>query len=1365
MKMSNVNKIICLALVFNIVFIALPLSNIITLSASSEYNIMKDVLWDIDFEDETVDSSSSPVVAICDSSGKVLVNSRGDVFKCHTGSTTSELKIENGVLCFNPANTTDKVQTNEFYTSVSDGAAVFKMKVMVDDYNTSKYVFRLVYLDEKGSTFWAPQLYIKQHVGMSDSAFSVKSGTDSTYLSGTKTYECQKNTWYDVETIINIEDNTFSYKVNSTILASGSLGQRIASTQRVSIAPDTGESNAKASKLYVDDIYFYEATNEPYAKINVKIDGEEASRITKGNLSVQGEISNGYGAIDCVLALYRGKGLINLEWFEDVSDGTKWTQTEFVDFGYVDDSVEVKMIMLKSEDGITPVGKCVSLNKIGSSNQLIDTETLKTIFESDEAIEAFLKDKTAYHPDSGYITKDGIKIQSGYCGVKNNVLYVPAVVFENFGYDVSLQGSETAVISGYTFTSGRALVGGSSNPIINAPYVKDDKLHVPMEEVFEKFLGKYTQIINSGQNDGAIIISSSDFSLPTDETVLQKLSYYLLYERPDKEKILNDYISSVKRGVHPRVIMTEDDFEKIRTSDDSVINSKKSILMSYADSYLSSPELIYELRDGVRLWYVSMDFMDRVMALSFAYKMTGDERYLNKCIAEMDSIADFPTWHPEHHLDVGGLAVGFAIGYDWLYNDLPEEKITKYEASVYKQCFDLYYKGFIGLSSDMSGGIAASNNHNSVMNSGITLCAIAFMDLFPNECSYFISNSLRATEYTIHNFWPDGAWYEGIGYACMTLEYMALQLSATQNMFGTLYGIDASSGMDDAARFLTNMQSPTGAFGFYDGGGTGVQWHSGALWFAKHFGTSDVTAQWKSFYNIGEEARATMACLMYYNPDISNGNQHVETYWDVDFEDEYVGAHKWGYPYVQILSSDGRILSSNGDTLTAHSGTTSNKITTVSTNDAKYGKALSLEAVDTAEVQLNEFLTNASGDVIEFEYDYRLESLPTTGSNAAIHVMQPVVGDGTWLEMLSMGVSGTKPYFRFGGKQKGASVGTWYNIRARVDTLGKRLDYYIDDEWFCSSSFSASVTKGKKIVSKLSNAPGAVVWIDNFKVRTITHDSSNVYFGENDVYYSKNDVITLRDSRTSSTPVFVGAKGGFAADAHGHMDMGTFCFYSNGVKWLGIHGGADYNLPNFWSGGSRDSARWKYFTMRAEAHNCLVINPDDDGEYDPQGKAKFVRFENNDTGAIAVLDMTAPQSPRATMAKRGYFFTDNRHSLVVRDEINVSVNSDIYSFLITEHDVKIDGNKAIFTDAYGSGNTLVAEFECSHPFTLSAEPSKPLPSSPNPDSNPTQDYATRISLKTSGSGDVSVTMKLTPGGVNGSKISNYTNGIDSWSIN
>lgn len=1366
MKNGKIYSKKLLSLVLVICLMPLTVINPIQVGASGEYNIVKDVLWDIDFEDETLDLSISPYVAICDSSGNALRNPRGDIFRCHTGSTASEFKIADGVLSFNPANTTDEVQTNEFFTTISDGAAVFKLKVKVDDYNTSKNVFRLVYLDENGVVYWAPQLRIKQHVGVfawGDSSFAVTGGTDSTVLSGTQTLTCKKNTWYEIETRFNLEDNTFSYMVNSTVLASGTLGKKIASTQRVSIAPEAGESKAKASKLYVDDIYFYEATNVPYTKMHINVDGKESIGISEGDLSVWGEISNGYGAIDCVFALYKGNKLEDVRVFKNISDGTNWVSTDTVDFGYVDYSHEVKMIMVKSNDGITPAGKCLKADKHGVSAEIIDINTIKTIFESEDGVKNIMADKIGYHPSSGYVTKNGTKTAANLKGItEDDVLMVPAELFGYFGYDVA-QTDSGAKIGEYTLTADSTAVAGSTLVLDAKPYKKDEKIYVPLKCIIEKLFGKTYNQTKLGRNNGAVIISDYAYSLPTNEAESRRLNEYLLYERPDSQKILTDYSASEKSGVHPRVIMTDADFERIKKAQDTISVSKKARVKSRADGYLKESVLKYELRDGVRLWYVSMAFMDRVMSLSFAYKMTGNRDYLNKCIAEMDSISEFESWHPEHHIDVGGLAVGFAIGYDWLYNDLSAGKRAKYEAAIYKLCFDQYYKGFTGVSSDMSGGIVANNNHNSVMNAGITLCAIAFMDEFPDECAYFMENTIKATEYTIHNFFPDGAWYEGVGYGCMTLEYLALQLAATQNMFGTLYGMDAVDGMDDAGRFPVNMQSPAGAFAFYDGGDTHVQWHSGALWFAEHFGTEDVILQWKNFYNVGEEARADVACLMYYNPESAKVKNKTEVRWDVDFESVYAGEHRWKYPYVSIYSTDGSVLSSSGDTLTAHSGTTANNISTINTKDSTHGKALSLKANDSAEVQLNEFLTGISGDVIEFEYDYRLETLPTTGSGASIFVMHPVVDDGTWLNALTMGISGQTPYFTCGGRQKTASVGTWYKIRGSVDTKSKKLVYYIDDEYFSTSSFSAPVAKGKKIVSKIANAPGATVWIDNFKVYAITFDK-NVDYGKNDVFYAKNNVVTMRDSRTSSIPVFVGAKGGFAADDHGHMDMGTFCFYSHGVQWLGIHGGADYNLPNFWQGGDKYGMRWKYFTMRAEAHNCLVINPDEYAEYDPMANAEFVRFENNDNSAIAVLDMTNVHGGKATDAKRGYFFTDNRQSLVVRDEVTVSQNSDIYFFLITEHNVTIDGNKAIFTDKAGSGNSLIAEFVCSGNFELTAETAKPLPTSPNPENNPTMSDITRICLKTSGSGAVSVTAKLTPLGVTAGSIAEYNMSISNWKL-
>ncbi|MBO5370498.1 MAG: heparinase II/III family protein [Clostridia bacterium] len=1372
MKNGKIYSKKLLSLVLVICLMPLMVINPVQVGASEEYSIVKDVLWDIDFEDETLDFSGSPYVTVCSSDGLALHSTRGDIFRCHTGSSDNTITISDGVMCLKPSNTTEYVQTNEFFTSLSGGAAVFRYRVMVEDYKTSKYVFRLVYSDSEGTTYWTPQLYIKQNVsilanlGYQDTSFAVKDGTDSSSFDVNTTVPCKKNTWYTVEATVNLEDNTFLYKVDGSTIASGTLGKDIITADRISIAPEIGEPDAQPSSLYIDDIYVYEATNEPYAILNLSIDGKATNRLYSGNLTASAQISNGYGNIDCVFALYEGNKLSNVKWLSSVSDGTKWTQTEEVELGGVDETMELKMIIADSESKVKPIGKCIVADKHGLSSALIDTATLKTIFESEEATKSFLSGKTGYHPDSGYITIDGSKTETGLTGeVKDGVCYVPVSLFTYFGANVQDGADGTATVNGYLFSGGLATAtsGGVTVALSGSAWSKDGTVYVPLVDTVQKIMGKHIAVTQSGKCHGAAVISDSAFTLPDDETALQKLNYYLLYKRPDATEILKDYKASEVLGVHPRVIMTASDFDRIKNATDSVTSAKKARIISHADNFLLEPTLKYELRDGVRLWYVSMDFMDKVMALSFAYKLTGNKAYLNKCIAEMDSIAAFPDWHPEHHIDVGGLAVGFAVGYDWLYHDLTDAKRASYEAAVYKLCFDQYYKGFTDVSDYMKGGILANNNHNSVMNSGITMCALAFMDIFPDEGAYFIANSLRATERTVHNFFPDGAWYEGVGYGCMTLEYMALQLSAVHNAFGTLYGIDKTKGMEDAARFLVNMQSPTGAFAFYDGGGTNVQWHSGALWFAEHFGTTDVVHQWNRFYNIGEEARADVACLMYYNPESAKIKSKTEVRWDVDFENVYAGEHRWKYPYVSIFSANGSELSSSGDTLTAHTGTTANSISTLNTKNSAHGKALRLKATDSSEVQLNEFLTSVSGDVIDFEYDYMIESLPTTGSASTINVMHIVMDGNIWLNPLNISIENSGVYLSASGKKTEISNGTWYKIRGSVDTNAKKLSYYIDGKYFASEAYQGYASMGKKVVSKLNNAPGAVVWVDNFKVSAQTFDSS-VDFGDKDVYYEVNDVITMRDSRISDNPVFAGAKGGFAADDHGHMDMGTFCFFANGVKWLGIHGSADYNLPNFWSGGSRESARWSYFTMRAESHNCLVINPDQYGEYDPNAKAKFTRFETGDDSAIAVLDMTDVHAGKATDAKRGYFFTDNRQSLVVRDEVKLSGESEVYFFLITDHNVTIDGNKAIFTDKDGSGSTLTAEFVCDTEFTLTAGEAKPLATSPDPDSNPSLDGATRVSLRANVSDSINITVKLTPSGVSGSGISEYDKAISQWTI-
>ncbi|MBQ4630768.1 MAG: heparinase II/III family protein [Clostridia bacterium] len=1100
--------------------------------------IEKDVLWDLDFEDETTRKSKSTVV-LCDSDGNSLKNHKGNIFSTNTGSPESNVSIvaedsgDNKVLCLETANSTDLVQTNDFFCTVSEEIFVLESKVKVPDFNTDKVLFWLVYEDEKGVTRWSQSFRIAKT--SSDTSVFRADGV-------TKTIPCKKNEWYDYKVSLDLDTDILEFFVDGECLDEAPLAHNATKTVRVSVRCAAGN----ISKMYLDDIKVTNATHNPFSKLELLIDGKESLRISKGTLGIKGTMSPGYEKSDCIIALYDKDVLKKVKWIKNASESPDApTYINEENFADVDLTSSVKMIVLKSGT-MVPYGKCVLANKNGVSSQMLNIKDCESIFSSESATKKLVSGMVCYHPSSGLLTIDNVKKQTDYVGeMSDEVLMVPVnLLGEIDGMSVTVSSDrKSATVNGYTFTEGLSFVkfGNGSISIEKAPCIKNGLLYVPFKDIVEKLFQKYFYSTNEGINSGAVIISDSAFTLSSEN--VQTVNDYLLYERPSGEKVLADYKASGFEGVHPRVIMTSADFERVKNATDAKSVEQKQKLIANADSILNQKILIYELRDGVRLWYVSMDFMDRVMTLAFAYKLTGNTKYFDRCIAEMDSIASFPDWHPEHHIDVGGLAVGFAIGYDWLYHDLNETQRAKYEASVYDLCYDLYYKGFTNNSKDMKNGIIAGNNHNSVMNSGITMCAVAFMDVYPELGAYFISNALKATEITVKNFFPDGSWYEGIHYACMTLEYLSLQLSAMENVFGTCYGIDASEGMEDSADFIVNMQSTTGAFSFYDGGSNALQWHSGTLWFADHFGKDGITALWRDEYEVEETMRGVASSLMYFNPE-------------------------------------------------------------------------------------------ANPDFSQMEKD---------------------------------------------------------------------------------------------------------------------------------VFYKENDVIILRDSWTADAPTFVGAKGGMPSAPHGHMDMGTFTFYSNGVRWLTDYGAEGYNLPNYWQGTTTDGGRWQYFALRGEAHNCLVINPGEHGEFDAKVHADFTRFESGENGAISVLDMTDSHYGKASSAKRGFFFTDNRKSLVVRDELSLSEESDVYWFLQTEHQVTIDGNTVKIKDK-NSSKYITVEILSNKDFTLEASTPEPLPTSPHPNGLKSLAGKTRIMLKTKASGNVNITAKLTPYDVSGSDTENYNTDIANWKL-
>lgn len=521
-------------------------------------------------------------------------------------------------------------------------------------------------------------------------------------------------------------------------------------------------------------------------------------------------------------------------------------------------------------DNIASYGGSVPREDIGEADIIITDDTAYT---KDITQRNILKNVVSYHLRSGVVYCGGSKFVEKPV-VENGVSYVrPEFFAKAFRSDVSTDSaSGTATVNGVVFTAGSDVAVSSSGSLDlgAAPVIIGTKLYLPLRDVCSKVLRK--AVVYNGDAEisaGMVLISDTPFT--ADESMdIQKLNDFALYERPDAGKILADYESSPVKGAHPRIMADKADFDRIRAlmlTDDTMSRWAKSVINA-ADGYVRNPDpLIYELRDGVRLWYVSQDMIAHMINLGMAYQLTGDRKYAERAWIDLESVSNFPSWHPEHHIDVGGMAIGVAIGYDWMYDAFtPEQRAVIEEGARINGIYE-YAEGYQGRSADMMSGVLATNNHNQVMNAGGTAIGLAFMDVYPDESAYCVAQSVRCLEFAVSGFAPEGSWYEGIGYAAMTLEYLCYQLASLENVFGTVYSLDATQGVDMVPLYYLYMQSNMGAFAFGDGASSSTNFDPGTLWLCNRFENYDALSALCNMFEVPGSARS----ILWYNPEKISG--------------------------------------------------------------------------------------------------------------------------------------------------------------------------------------------------------------------------------------------------------------------------------------------------------------------------------------------------------------------------------------------------------------------------------------------------------------------------------------------------------------
>lgn len=180
-----------------------------------------------------------------------------------------------------------------------------------------------------------------------------------------------------------------------------------------------------------------------------------------------------------------------------------------------------------------------------------------------------------------------------------------------------------------------------------------------------------------------------------------------------------------------------------------------------------------------------------------------------------------------------------------------------------------------------------------------------------------------------------------------------------------------------------------------------------------------------------------------------------------------------------------------------------------------------------------------------------------------------------------------------------------------------------------------------------------------------------------DRYFRGVESGSFRDSFDKTNSMFFAFHGGANYANHSHADSGNFVLYANGQRWIEDLGKdkLTYYNPNNISFTSN-----QLYRIRAEGHNVMVFNPDQSAGQ-PGYFARVSRFESEEVGGLAVMDLTETYYQYVNEYKRGYMLTDNRTRAVVQDKFSLKTPSNFYWFVHTRADIEVaaDGKSALFT--------------------------------------------------------------------------------------
>ena len=309
-----------------------------------------------------------------------------------------------------------------------------------------------------------------------------------------------------------------------------------------------------------------------------------------------------------------------------------------------------------------------------------------------------------------------------------------------------------------------------------------------------------------------------NLSLPRSKLLTLVLSLFLLLmsvvgitsAAPNADEILKTL-----KPNHPRLLLDAEKVKELQklVKEDELAKKLYGKIKIKTDKVLKQEPVVYELRDGRRLIYVSGDVLERVRDLAFVYLITEDKKYMECVWAELESASKFKDWNPAHFLDTAIMTKAFAIGLDWLWAEwTPQERQILQQAIVEKGL-----KPAMKVYSKKRGWHSGTNNLNQVCNGGIGMGALAVAETEPELAGKILHNALKSIPKAMKPYAPDGAGHEGLGYWGFGSLYNIMLMASLESALGTDFGLSEVDGFRQSGDYQIYMSGTRRmAFDFSD---------------------------------------------------------------------------------------------------------------------------------------------------------------------------------------------------------------------------------------------------------------------------------------------------------------------------------------------------------------------------------------------------------------------------------------------------------------------------------------------------------------------------------------------------------------------